>query len=318
MGNKEAIKILEQQLNDAPHSPQLWEDLADLYIQQEQVYKAIEAYEFALAIDPERETTLCKKSIAYLATNNDKLRQKGRNFLKDYCLRHPEEVELKDILEHVEMLDKEEALTRQKALSDEALPEVPIDDEMIDWEVIRNPHTDFEEYMDIVDMLFDGRHYTKAFEVIQTLIPLHPEEGMLYLNCGILYMWKEEPEHAADCFDKALLHASTTDDKDFFLGEIGFQYWDRQMFADALDHYNRISCNKEIHEHLPYMAVCCLELSYPILYRSLVEQLHPETDEGEYKETLRAFCDYMPRNLRAGEVKPFLSKLYERYNPRLD
>lgn len=317
MGNKEAIKILEQQLNDAPHSPQLWEDLADLYIQQEQTYKAIEAYEFALAIDPERETTLCKRSIAYLATTNEKLRQKGRSYLKDYCQKHPEEMELKSILEQVDALDAAETL-QPRLPYDEAMPEIPIDDEAVDWETIRDPQTDFETYMDILDMLFDGRHYSKAFEVVLTLLPLHPDDGMLHLNCGILYMWKEEPEQAASCFDKALLHASTTANLDFFLGEIGFQYWDKQMFGGALDYYNRISCDKEMHEHLPYMAVCCLELGYPVPYKSLVEQLHPETDENDYKEICRAFYDYIPKNLRDNEIKPFLLKLFERYNPKLD
>ena len=104
MKTKDTIKILEQQLDEAPHSPQLWEDLADLYLQREQVDKAIDAYEFALAIEPGRESALCKRSIAYLATDNPALHQKGKTYLETYSRQHPEQTELRDMLDRLNRL----------------------------------------------------------------------------------------------------------------------------------------------------------------------------------------------------------------------
>ena len=104
MKTKDTIKILEQQLDEAPHSPQLWEDLADLYLQREQVDKAIDAYEFALAIEPDRESALCKRSIAYLATDNPALHQKGKTYLETYSRQHPEQTELRDMLDRLNRL----------------------------------------------------------------------------------------------------------------------------------------------------------------------------------------------------------------------
>lgn len=324
MNTTDTIKILEQQLEEAPHSPQLWEDLADLYLQREQVDKAIDAYEFALAIEPERESALCKRSIAYLATDDPILHQKGRTYLEAYCRQHPEKTDLKHILNSLDMLYGQDGLLSDlpfdgKELTNGSLNELNLpedDDEItdIDWNMLRNPNTDFEDYIEIIDMLFDSRKYDKALEALDVLLPLHPEEPTLYLDYGILLMQKDMVDEAEPYFDKTLLKVSHSNDKDFFLGEIGFQYFCKGYYSDALDYYFRIRNAQELHEHLPYMAACFLELDYANLYKEYVLRLDPETDEEQYKEIHRAFYGHLPLNLRPEEVKPFLLKLYDRYN----
>lgn len=323
MKTKDTIKILEQQLDEAPHSPQLWEDLADLYLQREQVDKAIDAYEFALAIEPDRESALCKRSIAYLATDNPALHQKGKTYLETYSRQHPEQTELRDMLDRLNRLvdesmpsflpsdDKE---TQEDSLLDVLHRPAEEEDFDIDWDLLRNPDTDFETYIDIIDQLFECRSYEKAREALDMLLALHPEEATLYLDYGILLMLKDKEKEAEKYFDKALLKASHSEDLDFFLGEIGFQYFNKQYYLDALDYYFRIRNPEELHEHLPYIADCCLELNYPKLYKDYVLRLDPENDDEQCKEIHRAFYGHLPLNLRPDEMKPFLLKLFDRYN----
>ena len=154
----------------------------------------------------------------------------------------------------------------------------------------------------------------KAREALDMLLALHPEEATLYLDYGILLMLKDKEKEAEKYFDKALLKASHSEDLDFFLGEIGFQYFNKQYYLDALDYYFRIRNPEELHEHLPYIADCCLELNYPKLYKDYVLQLDPENDDEQYKEIHRAFYGHLPLNLRPDEMKPFLLKLFDRYN----
>lgn len=323
MNTTNTIRILKQQLEEAPHSPQLWEDLADLYLQREQVDKAIDAYEFALAIEPERESALCKRSIAYLATDDPILYQKGKTYLEAYCRQHPEKAELKHILNSLDKLYEQTDLSVPLPFDDEELTDnwmkdinLPEEDEAIDidWNMLRNPTTDFEDYIEIIDMLFESRKYDKALEALDVLIPLHPEESTLYLDYGIILMQKDMEDEAESYFDKTLLKVSNSDDKDFFLGEIGFQYFCKEHYSDALDYYFRIRDIQELHEHLPYMAACFLELDYENLYKEYVLRLEPETDEEQYKEIHRAFYGHLPLNLRPEEMKSFLLKLFNRYN----
>ncbi len=323
MNTTNTIRILKQQLEEAPHSPQLWEDLADLYLQREQVDKAIDAYEFALAIEPERESALCKRSIAYLATDDPILYQKGKTYLEAYCRQHPEKAELKHILNSLDKLYEQTDLSMPLPFDDEELTDnwmkdinLPEEDEAIDidWNMLRNPTTDFEDYIEIIDMLFESRKYDKALEALDVLIPLHPEEPTLYLDYGIILMQKDMEDEAESYFDKTLLKVSNSDDKDFFLGEIGFQYFCKEHYSDALDYYFRIRDIQELHEHLPYMAACFLELDYENLYKEYVLRLEPETDEEQYKEIHRAFYGHLPLNLRPEEMKSFLLKLFNRYN----
>ena len=140
-----------------------------------------------------------------------------------------------------------------------------------------------------------------------TLIPLFTDGKSMYSR----YSPQKEAEKY---FDKALLKASHSEDLDFFLGEIGFQYFNKQYYLDALDYYFRIRNPEELHEHLPYIADCCLELNYPKLYKDYVLQLDPENDDEQYKEIHRAFYGHLPLNLRPDEMKPFLLKLFDRYN----
>lgn len=323
MNTTNTIRILKQQLEEAPHSPQLWEDLADLYLQREQVDKAIDAYEFALAIEPERESALCKRSIAYLATDDPILYQKGKTYLEAYCRQHPEKAELKHILNSLDKLYEQTDLSMPLPFDDEELTDnwmkdinLPEEDEAIDidWNMLRNPTTDFEDYIEVIDMLFESRKYDKALEALDVLIPLHPEEPTLYLDYGIILMQKDMEDEAESYFDKTLLKVSNSDDKDFFLGEIGFQYFCKEHYSDALDYYFRIRDIQELHEHLPYMAACFLELDYENLYKEYVLRLEPETDEEQYKEIHRAFYGHLPLNLRPEEMKSFLLKLFNRYN----
>lgn len=323
MNTTNTIRILKQQLEEAPHSPQLWEDLADLYLQREQVDKAIDAYEFALAIEPERESALCKRSIAYLATDDPILYQKGKTYLEAYCRQHPEKAELKHILNSLDKLYEQTDLSVPLPFDDEELTDnwmkdinLPEEDEAIDidWNMLRNPTTDFEDYIEVIDMLFESRKYDKALEALDVLIPLHPEEPTLYLDYGIILMQKDMEDEAESYFDKTLLKVSNSDDKDFFLGEIGFQYFCKEHYSDALDYYFRIRDIQELHEHLPYMAACFLELDYENLYKEYVLRLEPETDEEQYKEIHRAFYGHLPLNLRPEEMKSFLLKLFNRYN----
>lgn len=285
--------------------------------------KAIDAYEFALAIEPERESALCKRSIAYLATDDPILYQKGKTYLEAYCRQHPEKAELKHILNSLDKLYEQTDLSVPLPFDDEELTDnwmkdinLPEEDEAIDidWNMLRNPTTDFEDYIEVIDMLFESRKYDKALEALDVLIPLHPEEPTLYLDYGIILMQKDMEDEAESYFDKTLLKVSNSDDKDFFLGEIGFQYFCKEHYSDALDYYFRIRDIQELHEHLPYMAACFLELDYENLYKEYVLRLEPETDEEQYKEIHRAFYGHLPLNLRPEEMKSFLLKLFNRYN----
>ncbi len=309
MNTKDSIRALERQLDKAPHSPQLWEKLADLYLQKEQVDKAIDAYEFAIAIDPKRESALFKRSLAYMITDNKTLRDKGKDFLEAYCQRHPEEPELRKMLDYIEVLCDKVNFT----------PELPlpfddsVTDHTIDWDMLRDPQTPYDEYMETVDMLFDGRYYQKAREVLDILLPLHPDEGILYLDYGSLLMQDDNIAQAENYFKKALLKVSKQD-RDFFLGEIGFQYFAGQLYPEALDYYHRIENIQEVRDHLPYMAACCLELNYPLLYHSYLAQIDPENNEDDYNECHQAFYGHLPNNLLPKEMKPFLKQLFDRYN----
>ena len=324
MKTKDTIKILEQQLNEAPHSPQLWEDLADLYLQREELDKAIDAYEFALAIEPERESALCKRSIAYLASDNQQLQQKGRNFLQDYCKRHPEKTDLRHILESINTLDEtgynflpfddDEILHALQGENEHTKNETKDKEVELDWSMLLNPATPFDDYMDTIDMLYEKRQYNKAIEVLERLIAIHPEEGILYLDCGLMFLEKDMLEEAESYFEKALLKAKSEEDKEFFLGEIATHYFCKQYYLDAIDYYHRIRDPHEVDEQLPYMAACCLELNYPKLYETYVRQLDPEGYEDHYKNIIRAFYGHLPMNLRPDEMKAFLLKLFDRYN----
>ena len=179
MKTRETIQILERQLDEAPHSPQLWEDLGDMYIQAEQVDKAIEAYEFALALEPERESAKCKKHIAYLATQDPQKQQAGKAFLQKYCVEHPEDDELQNIVDHFELLDNVKIETSLSQEIQELEKDIPFEGEL-DWELIRDPQATTTDYDPIIDALWVHQHFSTLHEVINVLIHLHTEDANLF------------------------------------------------------------------------------------------------------------------------------------------
>lgn len=315
MNIKEQIKILEQQIEEAPHSAQLWEDLADLYMQKEYPEKAIEAYEFALAIEPERSSATCKKNIAYLTTDDAIMRSKGMEFLLEYCKQHPQETELLKILNKIKELDEKEGEPTVITLSNtDNYTDIPCTDEELDWELIENPETPFEEYIEVVDHLYLNQHYTKAIEVTNKLITIHPDDYELYVMLGAIFMKKENLKESKRLFRIALLKTSSQEEKDDCYAEIAIQYFEQEMYHEAFDAYNHIQTIDIMQENIPYIAVCCLELEYRTLYFFYIKQLNIIGNEDVHETCQRAFFDYLPKRINPAELIPFLLKLYDRYN----
>lgn len=314
MKTRETIQILEQQLDEAPHSPQLWEDLGDMYIQAEQVDKAIEAYEFALALEPERESAKCKKHIAYLATQDPQKQQAGKAFLQKYCVEHPEDDELQNIVDHFELLDNVKIETSLSQEIQELEKDIPFEGEL-DWELIRDPQATTTDYDPIIDALWVHQHFSTLHEVINVLIHLHPEDANLFMMYGRLLMCRHEYDQARRYFEKALLKADDDPQRDYYLGIFGYEFHIRQFYLEAFDYYCQIRTDEERCEQLPYMARCCLELDYKPLYGYFIGQLDPANNGDDYRNIIRAFHDCLPMNLSNTEVKEFLLKLFDRYNP---
>ena len=154
MKTKDTIKILEQQLDEAPHSHNCGKTSLNLYLQREQVDKAIDAYEFALAIEPDRESALCKKH-CLPGHRQPRPAPERKDLPGTYSRQHPEQTELRDMLDRLNRLvdesmpsflpsdDKE---TQEDSLLDVLHRPAEEEDFDIDWDLLRNPDTDFETY----------------------------------------------------------------------------------------------------------------------------------------------------------------------------
>ncbi len=83
---KKAEKILEKLVDEDPYSTHYWKLAGDIYLNNEQFEKAIDAYDFALAIDTDDSEALKKKAVAFIHLENY---EKGIQLLDKYLKKIP-------------------------------------------------------------------------------------------------------------------------------------------------------------------------------------------------------------------------------------
>ena len=266
-----ATKVFQLSLDELPYSVPHWNGLAKCYLAQNEITKAHEAVDFALAIEENNQEALEIKSFCYLQSENQEealclLRQllpitKAPNRIYGLMVKC--------------YLDMEKS-TEAKAICQEWLKECP-------------KLTSFErsEIFSYISMCCFNLHQPEeAMNYVDAALDLEPSFRGAILQKGMIYLEMQENEKAEELFQK-VLDISPDDEQSEVLYNVANCYFFLQMYSETIDWCSRICKNypEEQLEALHLIACsyfCMLDIDSCLKYLAKIWQMCDQKFEEEY------------------------------------
>lgn len=299
------ISILEKQSIEAPESAVIWEELGDLYSQAGDWEKAIEAYDFVLAIKPDNLEVSRKRILVLLAGDNEHNIRVAISELEGYCQRNPTDKEMHTLrvlflLNDTEFSFADEFL--QENNPDYYLGELEHNFQMKDVPQMI--------YLNLINSYISLKQFQRAIYLLDIFSQWHPDDYLLYIAYGSVYLHTGQTDEAKNMFDKAYYYTNDINDRDVCFLQIGLSYFHVENYKMAYFYLNKMELEVNKKETIPYLACCCLENGGEEEYFYYIDQF----TEIPFFCIKNAFKNHIPKNITPQELIPFLKKLYHRYN----
>ncbi len=301
------IPILERQLKETPESDVIWEELGDLYSQEGDWEKAVEAYSFVLAIRPDNLKVSRKKIFAMMADGNEHNMRIAISELESYCQNNPDDREM-HTLRVLFLLNDTEFLFAGKYLqendSDYYLGELDYNLQMRDIPQMI--------YLNLINSYILLKQFKRAVQLLDIFLQWHIDDYLLYVAYGSVFLYTGQIDDARRMFGKAYYYANDVNEKDVCYLQIGLSYFHIEDYKMAYFCLNKVERQENKKETIPYLACCCLENGAEEDYFQYVGQL--VRTSFPFFCIRNAFKNHIPKNMTPQELIPFLKELYHRYN----
>lgn len=297
--------ILEKQLTEAPESDVIWEELGDLYSQEGDWEKSIEAYNFVLAIKPDNMEVSRKKILALLADDSEHNVQIAISELETYCQHNPDDREMQTLRVLFLMNDAEFSLVGeylQKNNPDYYLGELEHSFQIKDVPQMI--------YLNLINSYISLKQFQRAVYLLDIFSQWHPDDYLLYIAYGSVFLYTGQPDDAKKMFDKAYYYANNINDRDVCYLQTGLSYFHVENYKMAYFYLNKVETEGYKKEIIPYLACCCLENGEEKEYFYYMEHF----TEIPFFCIKNAFKNHIPKNITPQELISFLKDLYHRYN----
>ncbi len=297
--------ILEKQLTEAPESDVIWEELGDLYSQEGDWEKSIEAYNFVLAIKPDNMEVSRKKILALLADDSEHNVQIAISELETYCQHNPDDREMQTLRVLFLMNDAEFSLVGeylQKNNPDYYLGELEHSFQIKDVPQMI--------YLNLINSYISLKQFQRAVYLLDIFSQWHPDDYLLYIAYGSVFLYTGQPDDAKKMFDKAYCYANNINDRDVCYLQTGLSYFHVENYKMAYFYLNKVETEGNKKEIIPYLACCCLENGEEKEYFYYMEHF----TEIPFFCIKNAFKNHIPKNITPQELISFLKDLYHRYN----
>lgn len=307
MTAKDKIKAIQKELETLPYSKSKWEELGDLLYHEGRHDEALEAYEFALAIQPDSKQALRMKALLLQMSPSDETVEKGKKILKTYCETYPDDLDTQ-ILLTITLLDEnrfEEALSSMQDNFENTIAQLDAYNDGTGTSAsLHNLNYSLLEY------LREKEDYDTAEDILDILDSIHPDNMHLLILSGGVMFDRGCPQDAEEFFATAMQQINTPLDKEQFLFETGCEYFRAGFYKRAEQQLTRVKDPLILQETYPYLACCALERGEEKRYYQYLAQIDPS---GPYlKGIKKAFRNYLPPNIRSFEVIQYLKDIYPR------
>nr|WP_321331327.1 tetratricopeptide repeat protein [uncultured Bacteroides sp.] len=259
-----AIEWFNKLIDLDPYDVSSWIMLSDIYIEIKQYDKALEAADFALAIDPKNQNAKMKKSICYECLGNY---EESESFLNEAIISAVIPNELTHSFSGTRFLNMckwEEAYEE----FDKALTTLTSNDDIMHCELYKN----------LIFCQIKMENYDKANELILKGKSLFPQEADFNLFIGEIYLKKGDEEKAWEQWNFALIKASDISLERNIEAryEIGLKSFNSKKYEWAKHIFEEIkNMDPDFEDINKYLACACLMLKDRdgfYIYNSLVEE----------------------------------------------
>lgn len=285
-----AIEAYNKLIDKAPYNPSYWMGLAKCHFIEENVDKTIEACDFALAADENYGEAYAYKAHSFFYLNNsDEAIENYRKAIK-YKSIPPE---LGYMFMGLSYANKEEW---QKA--DDYYTKV-ID--CFEKEGDRDSILLIDTYTSKAFALSHLQRYEEAHQLCDKAKKLGPDEGLIYLTEGKVYLAEEMEDLASEAFQKAMelnpgvemcyMVASTYSENDYLYD--AKEYYEMAYKLDPkyelVTEKLSVLClmSNEIEDFFKYNSECKSPLGLDVIEDLLASPNHREEDEKTLKEVLK-------------------------------
>ena len=285
-----AIEAYNKLIDKAPYNASYWMGLAKCHFIEENVDKTVEACDFALAADENCGEAYAYKAHSFFYLNNSD--EAIENYLKaiKYKSIPPE---LGYMFMGLSYANKEEW---QKA--DDCYTKV-ID--CFEKEGDRDSTLLIDTYTSKAFALSNLQRYEEAHQLCDKAKKLNPDEGLIYLTDGKVYLAEEMEDLASEAFQKAIelnpgvemcyLVASTYSENDYLYD--AKEYYEMAYKLDPkyelVTEKLSVLClmSNEIEDFFKYNSECKSPLGLDVIEDLLASPNHRAEDEKALKEVLK-------------------------------
>jgi tetratricopeptide (TPR) repeat protein len=268
---KEAIHLLDTMLDERPYSIDCWELQSQAYYSDGQFNKAIDACDFALAIDEKDADSIMVKANSYFHLENY---EKAHQLYQEYIQLNPTD-ELAFFFDGVALnsLGRTQEALGQLLKADEVSGGFSEDQEQI--------------YVQLAFTFSYLKFAKRAMTYIDKALKINPEDAELYTIRGFILLGSGEKKKAQECFKVALKYATNYQAIVF---KIAVSYYDNRQYATCMKLMNSLLKEDEgsWQRAYPYLAVCHLNMEHIHKYFEYLK-LACATDPENAKEVLGEF-----------------------------
>jgi len=292
---KKAEKVLDQLVDEDPYSTHYWKLTGDTYLNNEKFEKAIDAYDFALAIDVDDHEALKKKAVAFIRLENY---EKGAQLLNEYQKKVPNDFHA--LVLSAICLSGSGQVSAAAELLEQVMKETNFgkDDENVNQ--LDLFHLTIRTYQ-------QERRFDKAIEWIDKAIEQGLDKSVFHIMKGGIYMEQKMKKEALQYFNMAITEANDPITVLYLVSNELFFYGSYALCKNALLQVYKETEKEEYPSILAMLAYCYLQLENYDEYLWFLKEACQKTPD----DIKIVFSDIIPEEMSPEE---FYESEKERYS----